>query len=132
MSLSSRRELVLEGIQNCQRATAIAVQLKGHQDPAVQQLAQAIHLAAFGAQQIGLALTDQVLLPRVTAGTSEVAASGPTHHGRGLIMPMNGKHTVDRQAPALEDPVQVIGLVDQLVQDTYRRVDKIQDQHKRS
>lgn len=45
-------------------------------------------------------------------------------------MPMNGKHTVDRQAPVLQDPVQVIGLIDHLVQNSYRRLDKIQDQHK--
>lgn len=56
---STRRELILEGIENCKSATAIAVKLKGSQDPAVQELAKAIHYLSFGAQQIGLALSDE-------------------------------------------------------------------------
>lgn len=56
---STRLDLVREGIQNCQSATAIAVQLKGHQDPVVQELAKAIHFLSFGAQQIALAISDE-------------------------------------------------------------------------
>lgn len=56
---STRRELILEGIANCQSATALAVPLKDHSDPQVAELAKAVHFLAFGAQQIGLALSDQ-------------------------------------------------------------------------
>ncbi|KDA05545.1 hypothetical protein DC31_13710 [Microbacterium sp. CH12i] len=59
MDLASRQTLVLEGIQKCQRATAKIERLKGHQDPAIQELAEAMHFLAFGVQEIGLALTDQ-------------------------------------------------------------------------
>ena len=55
----SRAELVAEGVQKCQTATAIAVKLKGHADPAVKELANAVHFLAFGVQEIGLALTEQ-------------------------------------------------------------------------
>lgn len=55
----SRLELIREGIQKCQTATAKIERLKGHQDPAIQELANAIHFLAFGTQEIALALTDQ-------------------------------------------------------------------------
>lgn len=58
MDLTSRRDLILEGIENCKTATSRAVELKGHSDPAIQSLAEAIHFLSYGAQQIGLALTD--------------------------------------------------------------------------
>ncbi len=57
--LSSRLELVQEAIQNCQSATAKVGQLRSHRDPAVKELADAIHFLSFGVQQIGLALSDQ-------------------------------------------------------------------------
>ncbi|MCC2032201.1 hypothetical protein [Microbacterium allomyrinae] len=57
--VSSWRELILEGIQQCHTATAIAVQLKTHRDPAVAELAKAVHFLSFGIQQIGLALSDE-------------------------------------------------------------------------
>lgn len=56
--MQGRRELALEGIENCKTATAMAVPLKSHPDPAVRELAAAIHHLSFGAQQIGLAITD--------------------------------------------------------------------------
>lgn len=59
MTVSSRRELALEGIQKLQTATAKAVPLKNSDNPEVRELAEAVHLLAFGAQEIGLALTDQ-------------------------------------------------------------------------
>jgi hypothetical protein len=55
----SRAELIAEGVQKCQAATAAAVELKGHPDPAVQELAKAIHFLAFGVQEIAQALTEQ-------------------------------------------------------------------------
>lgn len=58
MMLSSRLELVHEAIQKCQTATAKVEPLKTHSDPAVKELATAIHFLAFGVQQIGLALAD--------------------------------------------------------------------------
>lgn len=58
MMLSSRLELVHEAIQKCQVATAKVEQLKTHSDPAIKELATAIHFLAFGVQQIGLALAD--------------------------------------------------------------------------
>ncbi|GGL44308.1 hypothetical protein [Nocardia jinanensis] len=57
--LSTRLELVHEGIQNCKSATAKVSRLRSHNDPAVQELANAIHFLSFGVQQIGLALADQ-------------------------------------------------------------------------
>lgn len=57
--MQSRRSLALEGIENCKTATAKATPLKNHPDPAVRELASAIHHLSFGAQQIGLAITDQ-------------------------------------------------------------------------
>ncbi|WP_377324693.1 hypothetical protein ACFJIY_07500 [Pimelobacter simplex] len=59
MDLTTRRNLILEGIENCKQATSRAVDLKDHADPAVQSLAEAIHFLSYGAQQIGLALTDE-------------------------------------------------------------------------
>jgi len=59
VNLSSRLELVHEGIQNCQTATAKVKELRSHTDPAVQELANAIHFLSFGVQQIGLALADE-------------------------------------------------------------------------
>ncbi|MDQ1127550.1 hypothetical protein QE428_002583 [Microbacterium sp. SORGH_AS 505] len=56
---STRREIIQEGINNCATASNMAVKLKTHPDPAVAELAKAIHFLAFGAQQIGLGLTDQ-------------------------------------------------------------------------
>lgn len=59
MPLSTRRELALEGIEKCKQATELAVPLKNHPDPQVRELAKAIHLLAYGAQEIGLALADR-------------------------------------------------------------------------
>lgn len=56
--VSTRRSLVLEGIQNCKSATAKVSQLRSHSDPAIKDLADAIHFLSYGAQQIGLALSD--------------------------------------------------------------------------
>lgn len=55
---SSRLELVREGIQNCQSATAKVARLRSHPDPAVHELANAIHFLSFGVQQIGQALAE--------------------------------------------------------------------------
>ncbi|BBZ65775.1 hypothetical protein MINS_12040 [Mycolicibacterium insubricum] len=57
--LSSRLDLVQEGIQNCQSATAKVSGLRSHGDPAIKELADAIHFLSFGVQQIGLALSDK-------------------------------------------------------------------------
>lgn len=57
--MESRRDLILEGIANCQSATARAVPLKSHPDADVRALAEAIHFLSYGAQQIGLALSDE-------------------------------------------------------------------------
>ncbi len=59
MNLSSRLELVHEGIQKCQTATAKVQDLKSNSDPAIQELATALHFLAYGVQQIGLALADE-------------------------------------------------------------------------
>lgn len=59
MPMSTRRELALEGIEKCKQATELAVPLKNHPDPQVRELAKAIHFLAYGAQQIGLAITDE-------------------------------------------------------------------------
>lgn len=58
-SLSSRLDLVHEGIQKCQTATEKVERLKTHSDPAIKELASAIHFLAFGVQEIGLAISDQ-------------------------------------------------------------------------
>jgi hypothetical protein len=58
-NLSTRLELVQEGIQNCKSATAKVAGLRSHNDPAVKELANAIHFLSFGVQQIGLALADE-------------------------------------------------------------------------
>lgn len=57
--LSTRLELIQEAIQNCQSATAKVKRHRSHSDPAVKELADAIHFLSFGVQQIGLALSDQ-------------------------------------------------------------------------
>lgn len=59
MMVSSRLEIAREGIQNCQSATAKVARLRNHGDPAIQELANAIHFLSFGVQQIGLALADE-------------------------------------------------------------------------
>lgn len=59
VNLSSRLDLVREGIGNCQAATAKVAGLRTHTDPAVQELANAIHFLSYGVQQIGLALADE-------------------------------------------------------------------------
>lgn len=59
MSLSSRLDLVQEGIQKCQTATAKVSRHRSHSDPAIKELANAIHFLSFGVQQIGLALADE-------------------------------------------------------------------------
>ena len=59
MELSSRLDLVREGIQNCQSATAKVGGLRSHSDPAIKELANAIHFLSFGVQQIGLAIADE-------------------------------------------------------------------------
>jgi hypothetical protein len=55
----SRKQLALEGIAKCQTATAKLEPLKRHPDPAVSELASAMHFLAFGMQEIALALTDE-------------------------------------------------------------------------
>ncbi len=57
--VSSRLDLVREGIQNCQSATAKVSGLRSHSDPAIKELANAIHFLSFGVQQIALAIADQ-------------------------------------------------------------------------
>jgi hypothetical protein len=59
MLLSSRLELVHEGIQNCRSATGKVERLRLHNDPVTKELADAIHFLSFGVQQIGLALADE-------------------------------------------------------------------------
>lgn len=54
----TRKQLITEGIQKCQTATAKAVKHKGHSDPALKELAEAVHFLAFGMQEIALALTE--------------------------------------------------------------------------
>jgi hypothetical protein len=58
VNLSSRLDLVREGIQNCQTATSKVSELRS-QDPVIKELASAIHFLSFGVQQIGLALADE-------------------------------------------------------------------------
>jgi hypothetical protein len=55
----SRKDLVAEGIQNCQAATAKVSEIRNHQDPAIRELANAIHFLSFGTQQIALAISDE-------------------------------------------------------------------------
>ena len=57
--LSTRLELVREGIQNCQSATEKVSRYRSHSDPVIKELANAIHFLSFGVQQIGLALSDE-------------------------------------------------------------------------
>lgn len=60
MDLTSRRNLILEGIAKCQTATTKAVEVKNRtQDPDIRQLAEAIHFLSFGAHEMGLALSDE-------------------------------------------------------------------------
>ena len=60
MEFSSRREVALDGISNLRRALEMALAVE---DSAVSQevreLARAVRFAAYGAQQIGIALTDR-------------------------------------------------------------------------
>ncbi|MGB3602755.1 MAG: hypothetical protein WBA38_04285 [Gordonia sp. (in: high G+C Gram-positive bacteria)] len=55
---STRRELVREGIQNCETASAKVARLRSHSDPAVKEIANAIHFLSFGVRQIGQALAE--------------------------------------------------------------------------
>lgn len=57
--VASQRELVLNAINNLRQATEIAGRLKSSSNPEVADLAKAVHFASYGAQEIGLALTDQ-------------------------------------------------------------------------
>jgi hypothetical protein len=57
--VSSRLELVHEAIQNCQSATAKVSRHRSHSDPAIKELADAIHFLSYGVQQIGLALSEE-------------------------------------------------------------------------
>lgn len=59
MDLLSQRAFILEGIENMKRATEAAVRLKFSNDPEIAELAKAVHFLSYGAQQIGLALTDE-------------------------------------------------------------------------
>lgn len=57
MALSTRLGLVREGIQNCQTATSKVARLRSHSDPAIKELANAVHFLSYGVQQIGLAIS---------------------------------------------------------------------------
>lgn len=57
--VGTRLETVRAGIQNCKTATDKAARLRSHSDPAVRDLADAIYFLSYGAQQIGLALSDE-------------------------------------------------------------------------
>lgn len=58
--VSSRKSIILEGISNCQSATTKAIRARDStNDPAIRELAEAIRFLSFGAQQIGLGLTDE-------------------------------------------------------------------------
>lgn len=57
--VASQKELVLNAINNLRQATEIAGRLKSSSNPEVAELAKAVHFASYGAQEIGLALTDQ-------------------------------------------------------------------------
>ncbi|MEW6961587.1 hypothetical protein [Trueperella pyogenes] len=60
MELLSRRDFALEGIANLQRSMEIALSVEDStSSPELKKLAQALRFASFGAQQIGLALTDE-------------------------------------------------------------------------
>ncbi|WP_311777813.1 hypothetical protein [Trueperella abortisuis] len=55
----TRRELVLEAIDKFETARTIAAQVQQRcEDPTVRELARAINFAAFGAAQLGVALSD--------------------------------------------------------------------------
>lgn len=58
MELLSQRALILEGINKLRTATDIAVRLKSSNNPEIAELAKAVHFLSFGAQEIGIALTD--------------------------------------------------------------------------
>lgn len=70
MDVQSRRNLALEGIESCKAATSRATPLKGHTDPDIRNLAEAVHFLSFGAQQIGLALTDERRVDDLPLGRS--------------------------------------------------------------
>lgn len=57
--VASQREVVLNAIDNLKRATEISVRLKSSSNPEIADLAKAIHFASYGAQEIGIALTDE-------------------------------------------------------------------------
>lgn len=60
MFASSRKNVILEGIGNCQSAMSKAIRVRDStNDPALRELAEAIRFLSFGAQQIGLGLTDE-------------------------------------------------------------------------
>lgn len=59
LMVSTRLELVREAIQNCQSATAKVSRHRSDKDPAIKELADAVHFLSFGVQQIGLALSDE-------------------------------------------------------------------------
>ncbi|SKW48643.1 Uncharacterised protein [Mycobacteroides abscessus subsp. massiliense] len=59
MPLSTRLGIALEGIKNCQSATTKVARLRSHSDPAIKELADAVHFLAFGVQQIGLAISEE-------------------------------------------------------------------------
>lgn len=58
MELLSQRAYVLEGIENLKRATEFSLPLKSSTNPEIAELAKAVHFLSYGAQQIGIALTD--------------------------------------------------------------------------
>lgn len=58
--ISSRRSIVLEGIENCKSATAKAIHARDSTtDPVIRELAEAVRFLSFGAQQIGLGIADE-------------------------------------------------------------------------
>lgn len=57
--IASRRDAILNGISNCQAATAKANRAKElTTDPALRELADAIRFLSHGAQEIGHGLAD--------------------------------------------------------------------------
>lgn len=55
----TRKQLILEGIQKAQTATAKLERLKSSTNPEVKELATAMHFLAFGMQEIALAISDE-------------------------------------------------------------------------
>lgn len=56
--MESRKKLIELGRENCANGVNLAVKHKNHPDPAIKELAEALHLIGYGAQQIALALTE--------------------------------------------------------------------------